>query len=129
FSVARKSIQEARHRTGQVRAVVDDVTVQTGREDDLEAALDAARSRGDLRVAEILAGEDMLSADEFARRVGATRVTVNDWRKRRRVLGLEGAKRGYRFPVWQIGNDGKPFAAIPDLFDRLGGSPWAVYRF
>ena len=24
---------------------------------------------------------------------------------------------------------GKPFAALPTLFDRLGDSPWAVYRF
>jgi hypothetical protein len=44
------------------------------------------------------------------------------------VLGLEGAKRGFRFPDWQVGQDGKPFAALPALFERLGDE-WAVYRF
>jgi hypothetical protein len=28
-----------------------------------------------------------------------------------------------------VGSDGKPFAALPALFERLGNSPWAVYRF
>jgi len=45
------------------------------------------------------------------------------------VLGLEGAKRGVKYPEWQVGDDGKPFAALPALFERLGGGPWAVYRF
>lgn len=45
------------------------------------------------------------------------------------MLGLEGAKRGFRFPAWQISEEGKPFAALPELFERLGGAPWAVYRF
>jgi hypothetical protein len=56
-------------------------------------------------------------------------MTVNTKRRNHQLLGLEGAKRGYRFPQWQIGADGKPFEALPALFDRLGGSPWAVYRF
>ncbi|MGG2362632.1 hypothetical protein ACE4Z5_27370, partial [Salmonella enterica] len=58
-----------------------------------------------------------------------SRVTVNTKRQNHQVLGLEGARRGYRFPRWQITRDGKPFAALPVLFDRLGNSPWAVYRF
>jgi hypothetical protein len=61
--------------------------------------------------------------------IGISRVTVNARRQNHQVLGLEGAKRGFRFPKWQIGADGKPFAALPALFDRLGGSDWAVYRF
>ncbi len=97
--------------------------------DDLQAALAAARARGRIRVAEILSGDDMLSADEFAAVIGTSRVTVNAKRQNHQVLGLEGAKRGYRFPEWQVDEDGKPFAALPELFDRLGGSPWAVYRF
>lgn len=96
---------------------------------DLEDALAAARERGRIRVADILNGEDMLSADAFAERLGTTRVTVNTKRQHRQLLALEGAKRGFRFPVWQIGSNGKPFAAIPDLFDRLGDDAWAVYRF
>ncbi len=98
-------------------------------QDDLEEALAAARERGRLRVAEILSAPDMLSADEFAELIGTSRVTVHAKRQNRQVLGLEGAKRGYRFPEWQVGEDGKPFPALPELFDHLGGSPWAVYRF
>ncbi|MFX8972731.1 hypothetical protein ABTN24_19605, partial [Acinetobacter baumannii] len=86
----------------------------------------AARERGRLRVAEILAEPDMLSAEEFAALIGTSRVTVNTKRQNHQVLGFEGARRGYRFPRWQITRDGKPFAALPVLFDRLGNSPWAV---
>jgi ribulose kinase len=71
----------------------------------------------------------MLSAEKFAELIGTSRVTVNAKRQNHQVLGLEGAKRGFRFPAWQVGEDGKPFSALPELFDHLGGSSWAVYRF
>jgi hypothetical protein len=95
---------------------------------DIETALAAARTRGATRVAEILAGPDMLGADDFAASLGVTRQSLHVKRKKRQVLGLAGAKRGYRFPIWQVGADGKPFAALPALFEALSG-PWAVYRF
>lgn len=95
----------------------------------LERALADARRRGQLRVAEILAGPEMLNADAFAARLGTTRATVTAWRHKNQVLGLEGATRGFRFPDWQVGSDGKPFRALPQLFDRLGGDAWEVYRF
>lgn len=96
---------------------------------DLQRALDEARRRGRGQAAEILAAEDMLSADQFAVLLGTTRMTVNTKRQNHQVLGLEGAKRGFRFPVWQVDEDGKPFSALPALFERLGGGPWSVYRF
>jgi hypothetical protein len=102
---------------------------QPAADENLADAMAAARERGRLRVAEILAEPDMLSAEEFASLIGTSRVTVNTKRQNHQVLGLEGARRGYRFPRWQITRDGKPFAALPVLFDRLGNSPWAVYRF
>ena len=71
----------------------------------------------------------MLSADQFAALLGISRMTVNTRRQNHQVLGLDGAKRGFRFPAWQVGEDGKPFAALPRLFERLGGGPWSVYRF
>jgi hypothetical protein len=95
---------------------------------ELEAALAAARKRGRIRAGELLAGEDMLSADDFARLLGTTRMTVNTKRQAGQVLGLEGAKRGFRFPAWQVDRDGKPYAELPVLLQRLG-APWAVYRF
>jgi len=99
------------------------------RGDDLGSALSAARERGQARIAEILNGDDMLTVEQFAHLIGTSRVTVNTKRQNHQVLGLEGARRGFRFPKWQIGEDGKPFAALPKLFERLGGSSWAVYRF
>ena len=102
----------------------EDSTVDAG----LEQALAAARARGRSKAAEILERADMLSADDFARLLGTTRVTVNTKRQNGQVLGLDGAKRGYRFPDWQLDSDGKPFAALPILHERLGGA-WAVYRF
>lgn len=102
----------------------------TGKPDaELEAALAQARQRGRKRVAEIVAGEEMLSADAFAKLLGTSRVTVNAKRQSGQVLGIDGAKRGYRFPDWQLDKYGRPFAALPALHDTLGNSAWAVYRF
>lgn len=97
-------------------------------EDNLDAAFAAARQRGYLRAAEILAGKDMLSAREFAETLGTTRMTINTKRRTGQVLGLAGTTRGFRFPNWQIGEDGRPYAELAELHERLGG-PWAVYRF
>jgi hypothetical protein len=99
------------------------------RRSELGRAFADARHRGQMRVAEILAGPEMLSGDAFAARLGTTRATVTAWRHKNQVLGLEGATRGFRFPEWQVGADGKPWRALPQLFDRLGGDAWAVYRF
>ena len=44
---------------------------------ELEAALAEARERGRKRVAEIVAGEDMLSAEAFAKLLGTSRVTAS----------------------------------------------------
>lgn len=106
--------------------LVEDTVTPDG---ELEAALAAARERGRKRVAEIVAGEDMLSAEAFARLLGTSRVTVNAKRQSGQVLGVDGAKRGFRFPVWQLDKDGRPFAALPALHATLGNSAWAVYRF
>ncbi|MER8746116.1 XRE family transcriptional regulator [Mesorhizobium sp. M1004] len=96
---------------------------------ELEAALAGARARGRKRVAEIVAGEEMLSAEAFAKLLGTSRVTVNARRQSGQVLGIDGAKRGFRFPVWQLDKNGRPFGALPALHETLGNSAWAVYRF
>ncbi len=109
-------------------AVAPVVEEATAPDHELQVALAAARTRGRLHAAEILCGGDMLSADAFAKLLGTTRVTVNAKRQSGQILGLDGAKRGFRFPVWQLDADGKPFADLAVLHERLGG-PWAVYRF
>jgi hypothetical protein len=94
---------------------------------ELDRALAAARERGRIRAAEILNGPDMVSAEAFAELLGTTRVTVNTKRQNGQVLGLDGAKRGFRFPVWQLNAEGKPYPELRILLERLG-APWAVYR-
>lgn len=102
----------------------------TGKPDaELEAALAEAWKRGRRRVAEIVAGKDMLSAEAFAKLLGTSRVTVNAKRQSGQVLGIDGAKRGFRFPVWQLDKNGRPLGALPALHATLGNNAWAVYRF
>jgi hypothetical protein len=108
------------------RAYPVEETAEPGFE--LREALAAARDRGRLRAAEILGAADMLNAEAFGDVLGATRVTVNTKRQSGHVLGLDGAKRGFRFPLWQLDAEGKPFAELPILHEQLGGA-WAVYRF
>jgi len=95
----------------------------------LRAALTRAQERGRQRAAEILAGDEMLSAEAFAELLGVSRVTVNTRRQNGQVLGLDGAKRGFRFPKWQLDENGLPLAILPTLYEELGNSAWAVYRF
>ena len=92
------------------------------------AALKRAYSRGATAAAELLSGPDMLSSDALAERLGLSREAVHQKRRRGELLGIEGAKRGIRFPAWQIGPNGRPPAALPALHEALG-EPWAVFRF
>lgn len=71
----------------------------------------------------------MLSSDEFAKLIGVTREAVRLKRKKNEVLGLEGAKRGVKYPRWQVTSDGRLLPELPALFEKLGGDPWSVYRF
>lgn len=87
---------------------------------ELEAALAAALERGRRRVAEILGEEHMLNADAFSDLLGVSRVAVNTKRQNGQVLGLDGAKRGFRFPAWQLHLDG-PYAALPKLHEDSFG--------
>lgn len=95
----------------------------------LETALEAGRGRGRLRSAQILDQTDMLTAEQFAERLGVSRMTVNARRQKHELLGLDGAKRGFRFPAWQVDDEGKAFDALPKLFDLLGTNAWTIYRF
>lgn len=94
----------------------------------LDKALERARARGQKRAAEILAGPEMQSSEEFGELLGLTRVSVNEQRKAGKLLGLERAQRGYRYPSWQLDSDGRPYPQLAAL-NQLLGSAWAVYRF
>lgn len=110
------------------RSDVEVTEVQAERAE-AETALAAARQRGESRAAEILAGDDMLSADEMAVRLGVSRVSVNGKRKRHALLALQGAARGFKYPSWQLDRNDRPFPALAAIADRLGGDEWTLYRF
>jgi hypothetical protein len=95
---------------------------------ELQMALAAARARGGALAAKILDGDDMVTGEQLADMLGTSRMTVNTRRQNGQLLGLNGAKRGYRFPTWQLDADGKPYAELAELHRLLGG-PWPVYRF
>jgi len=61
---------------------------------------------------------DMLSTAGLAELLGMSEEGVRLKRKRHEILGLEFAKRGIRYPAWQILEDrwllpGGPMAAVP----------------
>ncbi len=95
----------------------------------LTQALDAARMRGEGFKQALLADPDMLSTADMAGRLGMSEEGVRLKRKRHEVLGLELAKRGIRYPDWQVTEHRQLLPMLPRLFEILGDSPWTIYRF
>lgn len=61
-------------------------------------------------------GEDVLSSDELAARMGfKTRQSVLNHLGRGRIVGWQSARRGYVFPAGQLDERGRP----PDGLDRI----------
>lgn len=53
--------------------------------------------------------ENLLTSDELAARVGLkTRQSVHDWLRKGKIVGWQGAKRGYVFPEGQLDERGRP---------------------
>lgn len=95
----------------------------------LDAAIVRAKRRGAAKVADILKSADMLTARAFGQMIDASHETVNAKRKRHEVLGLQGSKRGLRYPRWQVTADGRELPGLPKVFEVLGDQPWTVFRF
>jgi hypothetical protein len=94
-----------------------------------------APSKGELpwaskaEVASFVDSLHMLPAETFARQLNVSRETINEWRKADKVIGVRGAKRGFRFPAWQLNDRGQPYPAIKRILEELGGDHWAGWRF
>ena len=108
---------------------IEDADPKPAGADDLDAALSEARERGVSRAVKILSGREMLSAADFGKFIGVSREAVRTKYQRNEVLGLKGAKRGLRYPKWQVTSDGGLLPELPRLFEALGGESWTVYRF
>lgn len=75
-----------------------------------------------------IAAADMLSTDEAAELAGVTRVTINNWIKQGRCIGVSNLRRGFKLPKWQF----EPMVSglIPHLFEALGTKDgWSVLAF
>lgn len=94
----------------------------------LDTALSRAAQRADALISEIMTQPEMLSSDEMAHRLGVTRDTVNRRREAGRLLALSGAKRGFRYPAWQLDRHGKPVAGLERVLIAAGDA-WSAYRW
>lgn len=97
--------------------------------DYVSAAVVRTLLKGSLAVRqERLGAADMVSTDEAAKLVGATRVTINAWIAKGRAIGLTQTKRGFRMPRWQF--EPAMWGAIPRLSSSLGTTEgWALLSF
>lgn len=95
----------------------------------LSEALAAARARGAALKDTLLADPTMLSTAEMAERLGMSAEGIRLKWKRHQLLGLEFAKRGIRYPEWQLLPDRQLLPALPALFEVLGNDSWRLYRF
>nr|WP_294502362.1 hypothetical protein [uncultured Rhodopila sp.] len=96
---------------------------------ELSRAFQAAMRRGDAHKQALLADPDMLSSAQMGLRLGMSAEGVRRKRQRHELLGLELAKRGIRYPAWQVLENGRLLPGLPRLFEILGGGPWTIYRF
>jgi hypothetical protein len=123
---ARKGVsQVAKAGAGQGKASEQ----AKGEEDELKEALAEAFDRGEHLATRILRQPEMLTAKAFAESLDLSRETVRKKVLKHEILALKGAKQGHRFPRWQVTSDGGLLPRLAELFDRLGGNAWTVYRF
>src|SRR5271165_4026760 len=109
--------------------ITQDHAATAGDDTELADALAAARARGVAFKVALLHDPDMLSTATMAERLGMSEEGVRLKRKRHEILGLEFAKRGIRYPSWQLLPDAQLLPALPRLFEVLGLDPWRLYRF
>jgi hypothetical protein len=71
---------------------------------------------------------DTLSSNEIATKLNTSRETINAWRKAGRILGVEGVRRGVRYPAAQIGPNLAPLPGIADIISAFDGDHWSAWR-
>lgn len=107
---------------GTVRNVKNGISAK------LQVALDRGYTRGRETAAAVLSRPDMLSSEEMAKQLGVSRETVNQWRRKGKLLGLEGDARGIRYPDWQL-REGRLLEGLENLARLFGHDAWMLYRF
>jgi hypothetical protein len=136
-----RSMVAARAREGQsvpserVEAPVGEQPAVPPRQPDapiaptLADALEAARARGAAVTSHLFSDPDMLSTAGMAKFLGMSEEGIRQKRKRHEILGVAFARRGLRYPAWQIRPDRQLLPALSRLFEILGDDDWRIYRF
>lgn len=121
--------------TGERRLAVREISAEeaaerldTGMHPDVAKAVELAQTRGAETAAQILNQEDMLSGDMIGQRMGISRQAVDKARKAGKLLALEGSKRGFRYPEWQLDQRGFRRSGLIEVLDLVGNG-WEAYRF
>lgn len=105
--------------------------VQQGEKDD--SPLERARKRGADYRAAVLAGPDMLTGEEFGKKLGGgiTRQAVDAKRKAKEIFALSWGSRRMLYPAWQLETAifGRPLKRVLAALLEKEDDPWVVYRF
>lgn len=91
-------------------------------------AVARAQARGRETAASILEQPDMLTGEEIALRMGMSRQAVHKAAMANKLFAVEGAKRGFRYPDWQLDETGVRRKGLQEVLDRVGNG-WEAWRF
>jgi hypothetical protein len=71
---------------------------------------------------------DMITTEEAATLAGTTRVTINDWIKSGRCIGVSHLRRGFKLPRWQF--EPAIWPALQPMAKQLGTPDgWQLLAF
>lgn len=95
---------------------------------DVAEAVARAQQRGSETAASILDHPDMLTGEDVAQRMGMSRQAVHKAAIANKLFALEGAKRGFRYPQWQLDDAGVRRKGLQEVLDLVGNG-WEAWRF
>jgi hypothetical protein len=120
---------------GEHRLTVQDITANRDVDShgpdmhpDVSKAVGLAKARGIETAARILDQDNMLSGEAIGERMGMSRQAVDKARKTGKLLAIEGSKRGFRYPDWQLDQRGFRRSGLIEVLDLVGDG-WDAYRF
>lgn len=109
-------------------------TVQEGDEyvDGLVKRVEEEQIRTNEEIADMLSLPEMLTARDFAQKMGISQADVEEMREHQEIIGLRGVSRRYKYPIWQIRSVGlnrRILDGISEMLEMADGDAWGVYNF
>ncbi|MFW5968661.1 MAG: hypothetical protein ACOCV2_14140 [Persicimonas sp.] len=98
--------------------------------DETDSAWLKARLRGIETKRELLRAEGgAVSSAQMGELLGITRQAVNKRRTKNQLLAVQSGGRGYRYPLWQVADDGTLFGLEDVLAVLESYDPWMTLQF